>query len=375
MPLQIAHTPTPTHPRVEVSTHFRRNSCPSEAAAQFLENAARPQNGVQAALSQPEQRVAPVRRVERAGVKNCPERHRRRSARGFGRSRPFVHAGLTKKSKDASRNSNCSQRDVKSRASSRRSRTGGESRVRWRTRRGGPARSGSREPVPRRAGGCVRRCCQGPRSAAGMTPTPSGRRYACGPVVMTAASSSLGPTRSRSHLRCRTSVSAADEAGRERGVGHLVHRCRSQGPQAVASGCPGRDLLDHPQTLESGPVGPDIFAAIPTPIVLPLLQHLALSLLGPELLSEPGLSVAVAAGPPGPCAQPSALRQREWGRALQCCTDECHRQAISPEMLHVVRQSTAFFSVNPLKLDMARFCISVRTTVLPDPLFPINTLQ
>ena len=42
---------------------------------------------------------------------------------------------------------------------------------------------------------------QRPRSAADMTAMPSGRRYAAGPVVMTAVSVSSSPNSSRSQIR------------------------------------------------------------------------------------------------------------------------------------------------------------------------------
>ena len=47
----------------------------------------------------------------------------------------------------------------------------------------------------------------GPRSAAGITATPSGRRYANWPVVTITRSSIPEPSRSRSQSRCRTSSS------------------------------------------------------------------------------------------------------------------------------------------------------------------------
>ena len=99
-------------------------------------------------------------------------------------------------------------------------------RKRWSPQRppsmvdGGSAATGAGRPARRRLRGRAR-CGNGlvrstsrasPRSAAGTTATPSGRRYASGPVVMMAASKGSSPRWSRSRVRRRVSSSFAVRA-------------------------------------------------------------------------------------------------------------------------------------------------------------------
>ena len=65
-------------------------------------------------------------------------------------------------------------------------------------------RPGGRRSLAPRAG------CQGSSKQSGITAIPSARRYASGPVVITAASSRSSPSCPRSQVRWRTSSSLTD---------------------------------------------------------------------------------------------------------------------------------------------------------------------